>query len=367
MKNQEQERECGLDVLRSVSMLMVISIHVIGHGGLRDAYLTGSVGDWIASLAEIAVYPAVDCFVLLSGYLLSALPFKLVRIARSWLSALFWSVVLQSAFFLWYPDTISPGTMLCMFLPVLGERYWFLNAYIAMILVSPVLNRLLRDMPRWQMKGLLLALMAVFCVSPVFALGNDVFKTQNGYSFPWFIVMYLCGGYVRRYCRKSEKIGLPLMGYLLFVTGHLVWIGTTEAVVPHIGISGLFMKYTSVPVFGSALCLLQFFRSVQYSTKNNLAQLTRRISPLAFGVYLIHDHPLVRESFIKGKFTAVGDIFWVNGILLTTGCILSIYVLCVFMEWLRTKLFKICGIDRALTRLCESITENIKLILKGDL
>ena len=176
----ENNREYGLDLLRGLSMLFVIVIHLVGHGGLGSSYPSASVADLLVSWVEIASYPAVDCFVLLSGYLLCRLPFKLSRIVRTWTAAFFWSVAIQCVFFCLRPETVSPGTMLYMFLPVCSERYWFLNAYIVMMIASPVLNRLLRDMPQWQLRGLLLATLAVFCVAPFFAVGNDIFKTQNG-------------------------------------------------------------------------------------------------------------------------------------------------------------------------------------------
>ena len=353
----KNNREYGLDIFRSVSMLMVIVIHVIGYGGLREAYAPGSVGDWAVSLAEIAVYPAVDCFVLISGFLLSSLPFKLSRIVRTWLSATFWSILIQCVFFLMNPETISPGTVLYMFLPVLGEKYWFLNAYVVMMLVSPGMNHLLRELPRWKMRGLLLALLAVFCVAPIFAFGKDVFKTQNGNAFPWFIVMYLCGGYVRRYYPASQRKGTLLLGYLLLVFGHLLWVQLTEVAIPGMGLSGLFMKYTSLPVFGLALCLLQIFRSVRFSSNNCWIRLAQKISPLVFAVYLIHDHPLVRASCIQGKLANAGQLSWVGGLSLVIGVVLGIFMLCIFLEWLRSLLFQALGVDKAVEKLCGKITE----------
>lgn len=363
----ENHRERGLDILRNLSMLMVITIHIVSHGGLGKAYAPGSVGNWLVSLIEIAAYPAVDCFVLLSGYLLSNLHFKVSRLFKAWLPAVFWSVVIQCIFFMIDRETITPGTVLYMFLPVLSGRYWFLNAYIVMILVSPVLNRLLRDLPRWQMLGFLLVLLAVFCVSPIFSLGNDIFKTQNGYAFPWFVVMYLCGGYIRNYCSKSANAWKFLCGYLLFVLSHLLWNKLTAAVIPGIGLSKLFMKYTSIPVFGSALCLLQFFRSVSFSAQDCRSRLFARVSPLVFCVYLIHDHPLIRTHLLQERFILAGQFAWWAVLLWVIGTILGTFLLGLCLEWLRTLLFKSLRIDAFVQQLCEKMTEIVVSLLKGKL
>lgn len=367
--NLENKREYGLDLLRGLSMLFVIVIHFVGHGGLGTAYPSGSVANLVVSWAEIAAYPAVDCFVLLSGYLLCCLPFKLSRIVRTWTAAFFWSVAIQSLFFCLRPETVTTGTALYMLLPVLSETYWFLNAYIVMMLVSPVLNRLLRDMPQWQLRGLLLAALAVFCVAPLLALGNDVFKTQNGYSFTWFLVLYLWGGYIRLYCPKStvRKNWKPLLGYVVLVTGHLLWMRLTEILIPNIPVSGIFMKYTSVPVFGSALCLLQFFRSVQIPAGSRRAQFLENISPLIFGVCLIHDNPLIQEYLMKGRFCNAGQMSWEGAVLVVSGAVLGIFVLCICLEWLRSLLFRGLRLDCASDRLCRKLTDKIVRLLKGDL
>ena len=362
----DNNREYGLDLLRITSMLMIIILHVISHGGLGKAYASGTISGWLISMMEIAAYPAVDCFVLLSGYLLSNLPFKVSRITRVWLPAVFWSIVIQCIFFLINPEMVSPGTILYMFLPVLSGRYWFLNAYVVMILVSPVLNRLLRDMPRWQLSGLLLSLLAVFCVAPIFSLGNDIFKTQNGYAFPWFIVMYLCGGYIRRYCPMSANVWKIFLGYLLLVFGHLLWNRLTTAVIPGVGLSNLFTKYTSIPVFGSALCLLQLFRSIKLPANKYWFPIIKKASPLVFGIYLIHDHPLVRVSLLQDMFLLTDHPTYA-GLVWMIGVVLGIFVLCICLEWIRSLLFKLLHVDTAVENLCKKMTEKIASLLKGEL
>ena len=66
------------------------------------------------------------------------------------------------------------------------------------------------DMPKWQLRGILLSCLLIFCVAPILALGSDVFKTQNGYGFTWFLALYLWGGYIRMYTPKlSRKLYPP--------------------------------------------------------------------------------------------------------------------------------------------------------------
>ena len=209
------EREYGLDIFRTLSMLSVIFIHILGHGGLEAAYISGTIGDLITTFLQIMVYPAVNCFVLLSGYLLSDKSFRFSRVVQIWLNAVFWSIIIQCAFYIANPSSISMGKTLFMFLPILNGRYWFLNAYVVMFLASPFLNCLIQSLTCWKIKALLLISASVFCIAPVLALNNDVFVTQNGYSFPWFLVLYLTGGYIKKFVSRPKK-GYPfLLAFLL--------------------------------------------------------------------------------------------------------------------------------------------------------
>ena len=65
MKNSS--RNYGIDLLRIVSMLGVVFLHVLGHGGILS--LDHAPANFsIAWFFEILAYPAVNCFVLISGY-----------------------------------------------------------------------------------------------------------------------------------------------------------------------------------------------------------------------------------------------------------------------------------------------------------
>lgn len=364
------EREYGLDLLRNLSMAFVIVLHLIGHGGMGDIFPDNTVVGIFVDLANYAVYPAVNCFVLLSGYLLCERPFRLERIAKTWIPAVFWSVTIQCAFFLKNPDSFSVGTAVYMFLPLLNGRYWFLNAYIAMMIFSPALNRILRDMPQWQLRGILLSCVLIFCVAPILALGSDVFKTQNGYGFTWFLALYLWGGYIRMYTPKlnRKQSGYALLGYAVLVVGQLLWVRLTGILSGRLALagqlSGLFLRYTSIPVFGSAICLLLYFRSERFSRSGQLYALLSRVSGLVFAVYLIHDHPLIRETVIQNLFYGIQDSAWYLTLLYSAGIVVIVFLVCVVAEWLRVKLFHILRLDVAVENLCRKLTNQLTLLLK---
>ena len=63
----KDSRNYGVDLLRIVSMLGVVTLHILGHGGLLDN--AGSFFEFSALyFLQTLVQPAVDCFILISGY-----------------------------------------------------------------------------------------------------------------------------------------------------------------------------------------------------------------------------------------------------------------------------------------------------------
>ena len=62
------KRNYGIDLLRMILMLMVVILHVLGHGGVLDATTPLSAKYCVSWLIESFAYCAVNCYALISGY-----------------------------------------------------------------------------------------------------------------------------------------------------------------------------------------------------------------------------------------------------------------------------------------------------------
>ena len=62
------QRDYGIDLLRIVSMLMVPIVHILGQGGVISATIPFSLQYESAWLLESFLLVAVNCFVLITGY-----------------------------------------------------------------------------------------------------------------------------------------------------------------------------------------------------------------------------------------------------------------------------------------------------------
>lgn len=60
----QTKRNIGIDLLKIVSMLMIVTLHMLGHGGVLDNMPPMSRCYQVAWLIEIACYGAVNCYAL---------------------------------------------------------------------------------------------------------------------------------------------------------------------------------------------------------------------------------------------------------------------------------------------------------------
>ena len=363
-------RNMGLDILRALAMFFVICQHFLGQGELVS-HAVGSGKFWFLNFLQILVYCSVNIYGITTGYLLCEKAFRLSRLTKLWLTTVFWSVAVSCCFFLFMPESRSFSEAVSMFLPILRGRYWFFTAYFVVMLVSPVLNLLIRSLSRRQFHLLFAALFLIFGVVPVASLGNDVLRISSGHHFSWMIVLYLIGGYLRKYahCLSAPNMRSPyrwLLLYFLLALIHLAY----QVFVSVIGLpsfAALLLTYPSPFILGEAVCLFLFckdaFRNI--CADGFIGKLIRFISPGVYSVYIIHVHPLVfwNEGII-GLFRSwdhlgIGAVF---GALILTSA--AVFAVCILLDFLRQHLFRAIGINRIAERWSDKLETLVRTYIR---
>lgn len=171
--------------------------------------------------------------------------------------------------------------------------------------------------------------------------------------------MYIVAAYIRLYVpveAKHRKWGLLAYGGCALGVGVARFVAhyVTTAVLGYPMLTSFFYSYNSILVVPGAIGLFMAMRTVKVEGK--AGKLIGFLAPLAFGVYLIHDHPAVRPvlwSFLKPY--AFASSLWMvpYGLLCTAG----IFLVCCLVEWVRKQLFRLLGIQRTIDRLCDRIQE----------
>lgn len=360
---EKTKRNYGIDLLRIFCMFLVVILHILGHGKVLETS-NSSLGFSVSWFLEIAAYPAVNCFVMISGfvgYREGKYYSKLNNLFSLLFTALFYSVIitLSLKFIIHYP--IGKIDLIKAFLPVTTSRYWFFTAYFAMFLISPALNLFVH---RANEKMLLIASLTVlvFCFYSVIIdpFLYDPFKLQGGYTFMWFAFIYVLGAIIKK-CNIVNKVSSRFLLALLFISLFLTWLA--KVAFHFIGHSfsrfqDTLVSYCSPTTLIVAICLLCLFAKLKI---NKLQKVIAFFASSAFSVYLIHDNFYIREILVKGNFAFFNNL---NVALLPILVILSalaIFVICSLIDKVRIFLFDVCKVKK----LCEKLETVVKSVINS--
>ena len=330
----------GIEVLRILAMLMIVSLHYLGKGGILETTQL-STNYLLGSLIDSFCYVCVNCYVLISGYfLVKSSDFKIEKACKLWLQIFFYSV---GIFFLLSCFNIVPFSlknMLKSFLPIKVATYWFATAYMGLYLLFPYLNKLIITLSKKDYQKLILILVGVFSV---YSFGNDTFHADKGYSPIWFIVLYFIGGYIRIFNPFDENkkilLGYIFLSLFLFITRIVIYnIGS------YLGLADkheeLFYAYNSPIVLLASVALFLFFSNTVVSSLW-LIRLINFFAPLTFGVYLIHEHFLIRDLLWKNWLNVPAfhnsNYFFLHYII----SVVIVFVICAIIEKGRQKIFSV--------------------------
>lgn len=367
-KHAKNNRNLGIDLLRALAMFFVIIWHLIGQGGLLGHAQPGSIKYWVLSVVQILTICCVNLYGLTTGYLMWDKPFRLSRVVKLWATTVFWSVAVSCVLFILFPETRTFEEIVSMFLPILRGRYWFFTAYFVVMMISPVLNLVIRSLTKGQYRLLLAALFLIFGVIPVGSLGYDVLRISTGHHFSWMIVLYIIGGYLRRFpTEKASSSYQWLLGYFFFAAVHLVY----KFVVTVVGLSSfanLLLAYPSPLVVGESICLFLYFKDAfsGISEKGTLGKLIRFAAPGVYSVYVIHVHPKVYwNTDIIGLFRAWDSWNVVAVCAAMIAAAAALFAICVCLDAARRWLFTCLGIDRTANKISNRIENKVRALL-GD-
>ena len=347
-----RESRCyGIDLLRVIAMLMVVTMHILGHGGVLSNTKLYSINYEIGWALDTIAYSAVDVYVMITGFVYANRNVRSSKILLLWCAVFFYSVlipiVLKSIGY-----HVQLTDILCGLFPVLSKQYWFFDAYLALFLFVPLLNHLLLN------KRLLTVILNLsfflFSFLPLIGLGNDLFGTKSGSSFLWFVVLYLSGGFLKVYgCPsflsvKKARIFFWISIAIMLLSRNVLSI-ITEAVLgtPR---GDVLYSYCSPFVVLCAICLVVIFSKRNFSSPK-LCHFITLLSSLTFGVYLIHDNPSFRTYVIKNAFVQYATLPAGMFLLRVVATIFIVFIFSAIVEYIRTLLFKLLRIPTLLSKI----------------
>ncbi|MBQ9274707.1 MAG: acyltransferase [Succinivibrio sp.] len=291
---QHQLRDSRMELLRLIAMLLIVAHHVVLFSNLnlpalQPSDLVYQLNILLAMLMVSGGKVGVFMFGAISGYFLIQKPGpKPSRLVKLWLCVLFYSAGGFALACALHWQDFSVWELIRTLLPLTFGRYWFMTAFMLLMLLSPYFNLGLRSLSKAQFKALLVMLFLLWYLLSTILWPAPLYgeKFYCG-EFEALCYAYACGAYWRLFppeLRFRRCLGLLCLTVLaltlVFVLCQFHARGRSEIMIHYI----FFARWHSVFVPVIALSLL----SCALALKPYYSRLINYLAQGAFGVYLIH-------------------------------------------------------------------------------
>ena len=212
----KKNRSSNFELLRIILMCMIPVYHVMLYNGVMNEQGTpnGILGLILTTGSAI---PADYAFMALSSYFLTDIEDKPIRsIIRKLLT------VAAKVFTLWLLKTAilrglfgfnNPKYFVDLFL--INGAWWFIYTYLIILCIYPVLNMVIRALPR------AVHIMLIILMSGVLCYNSYVIEASWYKDLFSFVLVYLVTAYL-----KKRPFKLPAWAFLIFyVCGYAVLLG----------------------------------------------------------------------------------------------------------------------------------------------
>ncbi len=198
-------------------MIFIITHHWARHGFEDITLLTSNINTYLIYSGTIFGEIGVDIFILISAYFMINSKFSFKKLLTLSGEVWFYSIGILLLFLTILKPTIPINAHFLMrsFFPITQSHYWFITGYILLMLFSPFLNRLIKNLNKTSHLKLILMMTLIWCVLPMV---TGFSTTYNAMIL--FVLLYFIGSFIRLHINLSKLNGKKLA--LSFIVSLLV-------------------------------------------------------------------------------------------------------------------------------------------------
>lgn len=332
-----KERDSNIELLRIVAMILVMIVHAsflaIGVPQTIDA-VSLPISTFTRFLIEGLSVVCVNVFILISGWY--GINIKIKKLIGLIFQVLFFSCLIYGAFlicdFKTYCNFDSLGTILLIH----SNDYWFIKAYLGLLLLSPILNTFISNVSEKQFRYFLLFFYLFQTIYGWLSIyGAQWF--EGGYSAMSFVGLYMLARYLHLYpVRKLDNTAS--VNFVLFFS-IAIFLAIVAFFVTYLGypVSGRLFTYTNPLVILESLFLLFAFCKIKFCSKA-----INWIAASCLAVYLLHANELFLRPYygkiIKYWFLNENTFFfWIY----TIGFMFILFISAILIDKIRIWFWKI--------------------------
>ena len=361
----KRKRNYGIDILRILSILFIINHHIIYHGGPLSKTKKNSLEFQIFLYLNIICITGVNSFGMISGFV-GFHSYKYSNLLYLLLTTFFYSFGIAIVFRLYFSKLINIDLKKFLF-PIFITDYWYFNCYFLMYFFFPLINKGILGMNRNEMKFFIINIFLIFSLVGEIRHYIEIFKSKdilflrNGFSYSWLIILYLYGSYFGKFKQSIKEQKKYIFNFILLIIILIVSIIRAKILlykykIYHSG-CGMNVDYTSPSSVIISICFINIFNNLEINN-SFLIKIISFFAPLTFGVYLIHNHLLIRNHIVRKYFLWLLNYNSYKLISLEIIISFIIFLICSLIDYLRYILFKLFRIRE----LCIKVENTFKLI-----
>lgn len=268
-------KQSGIELLRIAAMLFVLVQHAnMFTLGRPDGY---SMVALAAYAVESVTIIGVNCFALVSGYF--GMRFSMMKVANLVFMCCF--CVLPIAIVLYACGEVQISGMSSLIENFWPLNYWYIVAYIGLLIVVPVLNRALDGMSTRSLRNLLLLFYGYVMVFDA-GLRDEAAGVLGGYTLVWLVFLYMLGRLLYRYKDREVKTSRLVAVFAVCVA--------VKTVLAFLHINGY--RYSNPTILVASVCFFMMFARMRFSSRA-----VNAIGASATMVYLLNLQPQVLGYF----------------------------------------------------------------------
>jgi surface polysaccharide O-acyltransferase-like enzyme len=352
------KRVASLDLLRVICMYLIVMVHFIYHGikgnniSFNVLQLKGILEYSLFEVLYLISCIGVDCFVLISGYfLIERSKFRLASLIKLWFLVAFYSNLLYIISCLIGIAEFSIKVLLSFSFPIISNRYWFISQYFALMLLAPFLSYSAKILNK---KAYLLLLLLFFVICFQYPYGHIY---TNGESILWFLFLYLVAGYIKLYGVPnyiSKRLEWVIIAFLCFLFAMVTFVNLVKG-----DFNAFLLMSTDYNGLIFVLAVLVFMLFLNKSFDGLIIERVIRIAPHVVAAYLISDHKVIRRWLWSDCFNSISDYSLILSALFLP---ISIFVVCIFIDYIRSLLFALCRVEIFANKISRFVENRIALI-----
>lgn len=339
----KKKRDSNIEILRILAMCLIVYHHLvlnmdlIAGNTISKTIIFGVIGEFGGKIG-VAIY------VLITGYFSVVKKFSSKKFFKLWFQVFCYSVGFMIFFRITGIEKLNKVDTIKTFFPLAYNQYWFITAYLYLLLFSPFINKLLNNLTQINHKKLLIILTIFLVIMPtIFYSDGMIGSTATPIGIILFVYIYCIGAYIKLYGIKMFEnkrlinIIFILLGYIaMFLITFLQKKLETKNIFWS-NLSAYYRELNSLIIIVPSIALFYIFKEWRLPCNN----IINYIASISFPVYLIHENNFVRYRMWHEIFNMeLAQRLYGKFITLLIIAIILLYIASAIIEFFRINLIE---------------------------